>query len=189
MNDVVRILKRELEVLQATIGELEAVVAKAQNELRPAIVRVEKIKALLADYETDEPTANANAPIADAPAAETQLQQPPERSAKQSRPGSKKAMLFQEVSAFLLANPGVHRTGILGHLVAKGLMGSEKVPLAHLAAFLSENKDAFVSDGNGHFSLRTVNGPEPPPAPDRGAGSAGGKSPGHDPGLPFTSHH
>jgi hypothetical protein len=61
-----------------------------------------------------------------------------------------------ELKEFLRARGGgkVHRSLILQHLIEKGLMGREKDPMANLAAYMSNFKDEFASDGAGHWSLR-----------------------------------
>ena len=77
---------------------------------------------------------------------------------------SKAAQIKAEVTDLLSARGTEHRQKILDHLIAKGLMGHEKAPLASLAAYLSENKDTFVADGRGNFSLRRESRTEPAPA-------------------------
>ena len=78
------------------------------------------------------------------------------------------------VDALLSENGTLHRSDILNVLLAKGVMGTEKDPMAHLAAFLSDSRDKFQSDGKGNFSLRQQGQPELPPADSmRDAGSVG----------------
>jgi hypothetical protein len=67
----------------------------------------------------------------------------------------KKVRMIQTIEGLLSLRGSVHRKEILSHLVNAGLMGHERDPMAHLAAFLSGERDKFASDGRGNFSLAT----------------------------------
>jgi hypothetical protein len=65
---------------------------------------------------------------------------------------TKKSAMEKAVSEFLDSNGGVaHRSAILDQLVARGIMGQESNQMAHLAAFLSDHRHMFTSDGRGNF--------------------------------------
>ncbi len=67
-----------------------------------------------------------------------------------------------------------HRADILKNLQTLGIMGGETNPMAQLAAFLSNYRHLFASDGRGNFSLKDEQNPEPQPAAtDSEAGSKG----------------
>ena len=63
--------------------------------------------------------------------------------------------MVQAIQSLLSLRGTVHRKEILTHLQNAGLMGHERDPMAHLAAFLSGERDKFVSDGRGNFTLVT----------------------------------
>jgi hypothetical protein len=172
MSDIVPALRSELQAVSAQVRVLESAVTDAQERLRKASDRAEKLKGLLATYEVDEPSrpALSQTELAIIPKAS---EGPQRRMPTQEWRGeTKKSRMEQEITNLLLLRGSVHRSNILDHMTAKGIMGSEKGPMAHLAAFLSDHKETFASDGKGNFCLRR-NGPhEPPPAPN-GAGFAG----------------
>lgn len=62
--------------------------------------------------------------------------------------------MLRAIDDLLSANGQVHRSKILEGLQSRGIMGGEKNPMAHLAAFLSDHKDRFESDGKGNFQRR-----------------------------------
>ena len=174
-------LRHELLATTANISTLEAQVTAAQERLRFATEKAAQIRILLGMLEA-EAQAHANDMIATVPEAPR-----PPVVAKVSTPdagragGSKADRMEAEVRALLAMRGTAHRKEILAHLIEKEIMGHEKAPLAHLAAFLSTNRDSFESDGKGNFKLRRVtfegpgnkNGEElnepaqtsPPPAP------------------------
>jgi hypothetical protein len=171
MNDIVPALRSELQTLSAQVRGLESAVTAAQERLRKATDRAEKLKALLADYESEAPVestvSQTELPINSKTETEPQADEAPDWKAS-----TKNARMEQEVTSLLSLRGSVHRSNILNHLVAKGIMGGEKNPLAQLAAFLSNRREVFVPDGRGNFCLRPRGHNEPSPAPN-GAGSAG----------------
>lgn len=70
----------------------------------------------------------------------------------------KKARVKAKVSELLGEHKLLHRNDILSVLIAENIMGSEKNPLASLAAYLSEFKELFLPDGRGNFRLRPHGG-------------------------------
>jgi hypothetical protein len=164
MVEIVYALRSELETAVGRIRAFEAAVTAAQERLRTETDKAEKLKALLAVYEGEEQTETT--------AEQAQLPIPPPHALHTDQPrqaSTKKARMEQEIIALLSLRGSLHRSAILEHLNAKGIMGGEKDQLAHLAAFLSDNRAKFASDGRGTYSLRRN---EPSPAPN-GAGSAG----------------
>jgi len=57
------------------------------------------------------------------------------------------------ITALLQQRGTVHRKEILSHLIAQGLLGHEKDPMASLAAYFSSWRDIFEPDGAGNWSL------------------------------------
>ncbi len=58
------------------------------------------------------------------------------------------------ISELLAAKAQVHRSAILEYLNAVGIMGGEKNPTGHLAAFMSDRRHLYTSDGKGNFRLK-----------------------------------
>jgi hypothetical protein len=175
-------LRSALRSSAAHIVGLEGAVTAAQERLRRELTKVEKLRELITLYEADE-----------APDVTRQLDLPksgwavvglsgtsdgtggPRLPADAYKDGriSKKAQMTRSIEGLLGLRGSVHRAEILAHLQKAGIMGHESDPMAHLAAFLSGERDKFASDGRGNFTLR----PPPvandlPPAPSD-AGSAG----------------
>lgn len=171
MSELVPTLRKELAAVEADVEKLEAEAAKLQARLRLSLEKAEKVKAVIALYANDaeeQPQPRLFASLtATSVAGGTHVR-------KQAARSSKAASLKMEVTDLLNARGTEHRQKILDHLVAKGLMGHEKDPLGSLAAYLSANKDVFMADGRGNFSLRREGHREPPPAPETGTGSAEG---------------
>jgi hypothetical protein len=127
MDDIVRSLKNELRQLESELRTHD-----------PRFVKIEHIKALLAVYEPTSPHALGRG----------------KKASNGASPGvSKGERIRAEIERLLGANRSLHRSAILAHLVEVGLMGSEKQPMANLAAYLSRWTDDFVSDGRGNFQL------------------------------------
>ncbi|GAA0571935.1 hypothetical protein GCM10009416_08210 [Craurococcus roseus] len=175
---------------------LEQELARLQEELRndPRARRAEKIVELLTLYPAGDdgppnaaldPTSPHHAtsfPIPPTPA----LPAVPRPEVQDGR--TKAARLKAAARGLLAANGTLHRSALLERLQDAGIMTREGNPMATLAAYLSDWRDEFASDGKGNFSLRPSVTSEPPPAPESGAGSAEGRNPGSDPGLPFNRH-
>ena len=138
MSQIVEALRRELAELQA--------------ELRsdPRFVKIQRIEDLLAVYEGDKPSANPPIVAQDAAQAPPPPTPPRQTGAK---PQSKANEIRAAIAALLTEQQSQHRKVILDHLIAKGLMGHEKNPMAQLAAYLSDWRAEFKSDGQGNFSL------------------------------------
>lgn len=171
--------------------------ARLQEELRndPRSIRAEKIAELLALYRPERdgspmaafPAVPSDATVSPLPAAPTSLSAAiPRAEIHEGR--TKAARLKAAVTDLLAANGTLHRSALLERLQATGVMGREGNPMGNLASYLSDWKDEFAPDGKGNFSLRPSRASEPPPAPESGAGSAEGRNPGSDPGLPFSRH-
>jgi hypothetical protein len=167
MIDMIPTLRSELEVAVASANALETEVKIRQERLRVATDKVERLKGLLAVYEAEATADHPNPPTPSADTNAKTLAEPVDGLVW--RASTKKARMCSEVDELLTLHGTMHRKAILGHLFEKGIMGTEKNPLAHLAAFLSDNREKYAPDGRGNFSLRPH---EPPPAPG-GVGSAG----------------
>ncbi len=171
MNELVQALRQELSAVEADISKLESEASKLQARLRSALDKADKLKAVIALYLSDQPEQpqpQLFIPVANQAADLAAVAEP----VSKQRHGSKASLLKAEVTHLLDVRGTEHRQKILDHLVSKGLMGHEKNPLANLAAYLSDNKDVFATDGRGNFSLRRVGRHEPSPALERSAGSA-----------------
>jgi hypothetical protein len=167
MTNLVETLRIELTAVEGDIPKLEAQAANIQARLRLTLEKAERIRALLAIYDEQLAPSGQSQLFATAPACLDASAAPTGSSSIRS----KSAAVRAEITHLLTVRGEEHRQRILDHLIAKGLMGHEKNPLASLAAYLSDNKDLFSSDGRGNFSIRREPR-EPPPTPDVGAGSA-----------------
>ncbi len=172
MSDIVRTLRLELIVIEAEIPDLEAEASQAQSRLRRSLEKADKIKGVIALY-ADE---NVGAPQPQLFEPPLPSQESPPQAAepiKQAEQEKSKALRVKEGVVELLGLRGTeHRSKILERLIEKRLMGTERNPLASLASYLSDNKDVFVTDGRGNFSLRQREHQEPPPVSHAGAGFA-----------------
>lgn len=158
----------ELQALDEDATKVRLEAARLQSKLAQLVDKAEKIRAVIAVYEQEasEPTqpqlfipqSDVHEPLASAPSRKRL------EYGSHGRSASKASLVRQAVADHLRTVGQVHRQEILNVLVEKGLMGYEKVPLASLAAYLSENKDIFEADGRGNFSLRIAASPEPQPA-------------------------
>jgi hypothetical protein len=152
MIDLIPRLRTELESTTANMQALEADVAAAQERLRFAADKAERIRALLAVYEAE---AEAAKPRMGPPVL------PPVPPPPLQKPLPKNAQMAQEITNLLAARGSTHRAQILEHLTTRGIMGREKNPMAHLAAFMSDHRSKFASDGRGNFTLQRGDQTEP----------------------------
>lgn len=132
MSDLVNTLRRELTELETALRD------------DPRFVKIQRIKELLAVYEKDaEPSSSLPLKLAEQP-----------KTAKgNGRPGSKAEEIKAAVRGLLSSSAKVHRKEMLKRLTEMKLMGHEKNPMGQLAAYLSEWRADFTSDGLGNFSL------------------------------------
>ena len=156
MRPIVSNLRDELAVAEAKANEAAEKAASWQAVHLHETEKTAKIRALLAIYEGEGveedggeqqmplPLAAAvvEAPVVPAPVS-IPVPVPP-----------KGLRVIREVSNLLQLHGSLHRRRILDHLIEAGVLGHEKDPLASLAAYLSENKHMFLSDGQGNFFLR-----------------------------------
>jgi len=97
---------------------------------------------------------------------------------------------MREATIQMLAGGAVmHRLAILENLQTAGIMKDESNPIAHLAAFLSNHRHLFASDGRGNFSLRLAEDSEPHPAPIQEAGNEAGGETVANTASPVTEEH
>jgi hypothetical protein len=144
MNTIVQTLRRELLDLEADL------------RADPRHQKISHIKELLALY-GEAVTTDASAQSSD------NLTPPPRRGNGTHLAGSRKStktIRMEQGVVELLAKSGEsHRQVILDYLNSHGIMGGEKNPMGHLAAFLSDHRHVFASDGRGNFRLvETSNG-------------------------------
>jgi len=189
MPDLVRTLRHELIIIEAEIPQLEAEASQVQSRLRRAFEKADKIKGVIALY-ADE---NVEAPQPELFEPPFPVQESPPQAAepiKQGEQEKSKALRVREEVVELLGLRGTeHRSKILDRLIEKGLMGSERNPLASLASYLSDNKDVFAADGRGNFSLRQREHQEPPPVSHAGAGFAEAAGSGTTSDATFNVQH
>jgi hypothetical protein len=126
-----------VQTLRLELAELEA-------ELQARHQKIQRIKDLLALYEMPpgqiQSSKDASAPKRNG-------------SGASSSNLTKNEKMEDGILVILRANGEMHRKTILEYLTAQGIMGGEKNPIGHLAAFLSARRGLFVSDGRGNFRL------------------------------------
>jgi hypothetical protein len=115
---------------------------KAELRTDPRQRRLELLEELLASYPEEA--------IPSPPPRQTQTRP---HTNGHARPESKASKVRRMIIELLGQAGETHRTVILNHLVSAGVMGDEKNPMAQLAAYLSDNRDLFASDGVGNFTL------------------------------------
>jgi hypothetical protein len=126
-----------VQTLRLELAELEA-------ELQARQQKIQHIKELLALYEM--PTGQQQPGNVTPGAKGNGREMPPGNLTKNER-------MEEGVLYILRANGEMHRRAIVDYLTAQRIMGGEKNPVGHLAAFLSLRRDLFVSDGHGNFRL------------------------------------
>jgi hypothetical protein len=151
MNSTIATLREELLSTTANVPNLEAAVKAAQERLRFTADKIAQIQILLRMLEAEASIDNVHT----VPRASAQFAGP---EALEKKP-TKSDRMETEVASLLSLRGPTHRKDIAAHLIDKEIMGHEKDPLAHLAAFLSSKKDLFESDGRGVFTLRRFNPP------------------------------
>jgi hypothetical protein len=162
-DDLIPSIRARLNASTANIPKLEGEVTVAQERLRRELNVVEKLRELLTLFEADTPTmpqsrveydvaANVEVQV-EAPRAD--LGGPGGQVYARPNPLPKKVRMIQAIENLLSLRGSAHRKEILTHLQNAGLMGHERDPMAHLAAFLSGERDRFASDGRGNFTLKT----------------------------------
>lgn len=131
------------------VSALKAEIAELEDELRndPRHRKLARLREMLAEYEPNDHQAklalNGDAfGISPSPATLTLR--------------TKGDKVKAEITALLQQRGTVHRKEILRHLIATGLMGHEKTPMASLAAYLSNWNNFFDPDGGGNWSLKPV---------------------------------
>lgn len=132
--------------MNAIVDALRSELASLEAELRsdPRYVKAGKVRELISLYSGSEPKPAQS------------LERKPVAS-----PGTRENTKRYQVKSLVwktLAEQGrpVHRTLLLDRLKAAGLMGSEKDPMASLAAYLSEWREEFQADGRGNFTLASA---------------------------------
>jgi hypothetical protein len=167
MSNVTQVLHGELVGLQVEAQRLESIIAQAQADLRVAKEKAEHINGLLTLY---SPTSDLQPVRSSLNGSNPSARQPalPKRQTKAVR-------MRDHIRSLLLINGSLHRSVILDDLMAQGLMGDEKSPMASLAAFLSDNRELFEPDGRGNFMLR--NKPTADSLPDESLAESGGVAP------------
>jgi len=122
---------------------------RLEAELRadPRHEKIKRLRELLAMY---EPSPVARPIMRRSPPTPTPF------AAKPTAGESTKTKAMEVAITALLANKvQVHRAAILQHLAIAGIMGHEKKPMASLAAFLSDRKHLYGSDGKGNFRMQS----------------------------------
>jgi hypothetical protein len=135
---------------------LERELQRLESELRddPRYRRINQIRALLTEYQ-DAAASNSipvSIPLQGRAQVHVVATAHPRRVKRVKL--SKAASVRLAVEQLLQHRGTTHRTEILKHLIDQKVMGNEKNPMAALAAYLSEFKNYFASDGRGNFSLR-----------------------------------
>ena len=123
--------------------EKERVTLEADLAADPRFQKLQRIRELLALYSA-----------AIVPSPSPRMSQETKGATRPRRVSSKTVMMEGDITELLREKAQLHRSAILEYLTAKGIMGSEKNPLAHLASFLSDRRHLYVTDGRGNFRLR-----------------------------------
>ncbi|MCX7318902.1 MAG: hypothetical protein NT113_05180 [Hyphomicrobiales bacterium] len=151
--------------MSTLVPALKTELAQLESELRqdPRWRKIERIRALLQDYEDAQPSSGIVDMFADVAPA-TPVKHPHfstfnngvrDSFVKHTQRHLPKVEKVKIEIRTLLKEKGVaHRKDILERLKERGVMGYEKDPMASLAAYLSGFKDDFVFDGNGNYSLK-----------------------------------
>jgi hypothetical protein len=184
MSNLINSLREEILALERDIPRLEVGVTKAQAALRGVLEKAERVRGLLALYEADEkskrPSDQISLSLSEGsigtdgviPNALISVYRRANPDLHPLTPGvlakgvltwgpssgneTKKDAMVREISALLGLRGTAHRTEILEYLAGKGIdLG--KSPLPTLAAFLSDHRHLFESDGKGNFSIRSAN--------------------------------
>src|SRR5262245_54077260 len=136
-------MTHEMSELIAAL-EKERVTLEAALAADPKFRKLQHIQQLLALYGT---TVN--------PPASLRRSRGTNGATRPSRASSKTLMMEREITELLREKVQLHRSAILEHLNAKGIMGGEKNPIGHLASFLSDHRHLYEADGRGNFRLRS----------------------------------
>lgn len=140
----------------AIVSLLRAELTVLEDEVRkdPRLLKIERIRSLLELYkqEASDPAPQVHPPYPQPQVVEAETTQTRSVPGKSER--SKAYRVREHIRSVLDRNGPTHRTRILEDLAGTGLMGQEKDPMTNLAAYLSEWRDEFASDGKGNFSLR-----------------------------------
>jgi hypothetical protein len=132
MTNVVAALRQELTTLETDL------------RADPRYRKIERIRALLTEYDTD---VGAND-------SEVFSTNSPPRKRERTRPINSKSERVREIIKTVLIEKGTaHRSELLKALTERGVMGSEKDPMASLAAYLSDFREDFKNVGIGRWSL------------------------------------
>jgi hypothetical protein len=202
MSEILTTLRAELDNLERRLPDLEIAVANAQLELRSYAEKRERIRDLLRLYEqrpVEQPVprpklveivassavTNAFSSASEmqktalgvvAIAAASQMRIARERLDDNEQPTTKKALMVKIITDFLTLRGSAHRSDILAYLESKGVtFGSN--PIATLAAFMSNHKEIFTSDGKGTFTMTQPAHILPPSSKNEGSAEAATPSP------------
>jgi hypothetical protein len=138
LNPISTLMANLVQTLRAELSALEADLSSD-----PRYRKIERIRALLAEYEDVGPNSSRYDSEPYAPRRE------------RTRSHDTKAERVRETIREILTKDGdSHRSSFLKVLTERGVMGDEKDPMASLAAYLSDFKE-FQSLGGGRWALAT----------------------------------
>jgi len=169
MNILVQTFRSELQATVAAVAQLELTMKETQERLRREAERAAHLRGLIAIYETEDGGERGPAlppPVGDPPEAVSTPRGGNEAITVRAEVLTKKERMERTITDLLRRQGSAHRAYILAHLTRVGVMGSEKDPMGQLAAYLSDNRDKFTSDGRGNFSLRLGEDVQRPATPN-----------------------
>jgi hypothetical protein len=133
------------------VATLKAEIAELEAEIRndPRHRKLQRLREALTEYEPGSKLHQAAGVVAS-------TSSPVDFPAKLERAiaRTKEEKIRAELTRVFKERGPQHRSDLLDHLTAIGLMGHEKDPMANLAAYLSNWKDIFDFDGKGRWGLR-----------------------------------
>lgn len=143
----------------ALVPALQTELADLEKDIRqnpdPRLRKAERIRELLREYGALPASRPNMSPLERAVIGDAEnMNRLMATTIASGRQMSKQERIRREIHGLLEKQQIAHRKDILAHLIAKGVMGHEKDPMAALAAYLSGFKDDFVFDGNGNYSLK-----------------------------------
>lgn len=145
-RDTISALQKELTSTTANIPLLERAVAAAQEKLRFSAEKIAQIKLVIQMLEAE--ASERVTTVVEAPKVAAEARAVPVSKT------SKSGLMEAEITNILSLRGPTHRKDILAALIDKKIMGHEKSPMAHLAAFLSSKKDLYEPNGSGVFTLK-----------------------------------
>jgi hypothetical protein len=143
-------------IVNALLAEYGEIAADVSQNPDPRLVKLERITALLSTYGISAPATDNIAGRSVGPEKVPEFVTP--HAPKEGKVPTKRDRVRDEAAGLMRRLGRVHRNAVLDRLIELKIMGHEKDPLASLAAYLSESRDIFATDGKGAWYLRALPG-------------------------------